>query len=99
MATTQTAADKAKAFMRVKDIERQARIAFQTSQVDKEADWEQAHLPKEKRAKRVDKEGFTSTSSEDEDEEPPKKKKKQAKKAKKGGKPKKSDSKKDEEDN
>ncbi len=38
VATTQTAADKAKAFMRIRDIERQARIGFQSSQVTKEAD-------------------------------------------------------------
>ena len=85
MATTQTAADKAKAFMRLRDIERQARIAFQTSQVDKEAAWDQAHLPKEKRAKRAAKEPVFTSSSEDEDknEEAPSKKAKKGKKSKK----------------
>ncbi len=83
--------------MRIRDIERQARVAFQTSQVDKEADWEQAHLPKEKRTKRPAKEPvFTSTSEDDgeeEREEPPKKKVKQPKK----GKGKKSDKKEEDE--
>ena len=79
VATTQTAADKANAFMRLKDIERQARVAFQSSQVDKEADWEHAHLPKEDRPKRE-----FSSSEDSESAEPAKKKKKQPKKAAKG---------------
>ena len=60
--------------------------------MDKEADWEQAHLPKDKRSKRPSgKEPvWTSSSEESETDKPPKKKQKKGK-ATKGVKPKKTD--------
>ncbi len=67
----------------MRDIERQARVGFQSSQVDKEANWEQAHLPKEKHQRRPANKESLFTTSEDEAEEtaePPKKKKKAGKK-------------------
>ena len=71
VATAQTAAERAKAFIRTRDIERQLRTAFQASQVDKEPNVEEAHLPKAKRSKHA----FDTTSSEDEEGEEPQKKK------------------------
>ncbi len=76
--------------MRLRDIERQARVAFQSSQVQKEADWEHAHLPKAERPMRGDR--FSTSEEESDAEEPPKKKKKNSKgKAKKGDDKKKDD--------
>ncbi len=61
-------------------------MAFQSSQVDKEANWEQAHLPKEKRLKRpTNKESLFTTSEEEEDDEPAEPAKKKVKKATKKG--------------
>ncbi len=88
VATAQRAADKAKAYLPASEIDKQARVSFQASQVNREADKKQMHLPPEKRSRPADPEHpFTDTSDEDEANEgngQPKAKK--AKKSKTGGK-------------
>ncbi len=67
VATAQRAADKAKAYLPVKEIDKQAKIAFQPSQVAKEVDKSQMHLTPTKRKKLAEKMDPTGTTSEEDD--------------------------------
>ena len=83
IATAQTAAEQAKAYLPLKQIDKQARVAFQASQVRREVDKRQMHKEPEKRRKLAHPEHpFTSSSEEEEDDGKPKAKK--PKKGKKG---------------
>ncbi len=96
VATAQTAADKAKAYLPLKEIDKQARVAFQASQVRREVDKSQMHLVPAKRKKLADPtHPFTSSDEEEDDGEPQAKKSKKAAKGK--GKGKSTKSKKDDE--
>ncbi len=76
IATAQTAADHAKAYLPLKQIDKQARIAFQASQVRREINKQEMHKAPEKRRKPLDPEHpFTSSSEEEDKEGKPKAKK------------------------